>query len=131
MGVIENLRVLLYFGSAFKHAINAKTPPLEISFSPLGSWMLVYEKYIKTDGSIDPIHNVTMWDTDTGEMVWSWVQKLPNNWDGQWSENEWVFARMLNSAISIWNLKDESNFKKVIPNVLKVENLGSFSISPG
>jgi uncharacterized protein with WD repeat len=131
LGVIDTCQVLLYLGSSFKHGITTKTPPLEISFSPLGSWILIYEKYLKTDGTTDPVANVTMWDTDTGEMVWSWVQKLPNSWDGQWSQNENVFARMINGAVSVWDLKGQSNFWKITPQILKVEHLGSFSLSPG
>ena len=131
LGIIENLKVLIYLDSNLKHTINLKSSPIEISFSPLGSWLLIFEKYIKTDGTVDPSPNVTMWDTDTGEMVWSWTQKLPNNWLGQWSENEEIYARMVNAAVSIWNLKNESNFWKITPAVLKVDHLGSFSISPG
>ena len=111
-----------------KLSVNLSTLAIEISYSPLGSWVVIYEKYVKTDSG-DPNHNVTMWDTESGEMVWSWFQKLPTF--GEWSQNEKYYARIINSTVSVWNLSDQANFMKITPTILKVDNLSSFSISRG
>lgn len=68
-------------------------------FSPLGNFVVTYERYSKETGD-----NVGLFDTRTGELKWSFILKklTEMNWPPlKWTSEETHCCRMVQDAISI------------------------------
>ncbi|KAI8342376.1 eukaryotic translation initiation factor eIF2A-domain-containing protein [Chlamydoabsidia padenii] len=100
---------------------------LDLWLSPQGSFMATWERYTKLeDGS--GAKNLNIWDTETGELIASFVQKAQNNWNFQWTEDEKYCARMVPGEIQFW---ESRNITKGVWAKLQLEGVSYFSLSPG
>lgn len=98
---------------------------LEIAFSPKGSYCQTWERTTKQeDGHAAPNHKV--WNTDTAEMVTSFVQKSAQGWNLQYTYDEKYCARAVTNTIHFY----ESENMKTVWKELRVEGVTEFALSP-
>lgn len=102
---------------------------IDFRFSPKGSYISTFEKFIKSsDPNTPPHRNVKVWKLATGEVVCSFPHKNPDTWKLQWTEDESVFGRM--AGVNQAHFYASSDFSKV-GGKLSLEGMTEFSISPG
>ncbi|KAI8816782.1 eukaryotic translation initiation factor eIF2A-domain-containing protein [Fimicolochytrium jonesii] len=102
---------------------------IEIEFSPQGSYLSTWERFVKEADPQAPAHqNLAIWNVATGERVTGFSQKNQKGWNVTWTEDEALFARLATNEVQIFNAKDVG---KGVESRLKVEGVTDFSISPG
>lgn len=93
-------------------------------FSPLGTCLVTFERYVKDEGQKSD--NVGLWDAKTGELKWSFtVKKMTGmNWPPlKWTNLETHCCRMVNDGVVILNGKaDPGHLGKIeVPGVMAFE----------
>ncbi|KAI8851936.1 eukaryotic translation initiation factor eIF2A-domain-containing protein [Chytridium lagenaria] len=102
---------------------------VEVAFSPLGTYLATWTRFVKGTGDEEPHRNLGVWDVRTGSQVSSFSQKNQNGWNVQWTSNESYMARNVTGEVHLFDVKTLREGSTVTAR-LKVENLGSFSLSP-
>lgn len=102
---------------------------LDISFSSKGSYVATYVRYnTAIKEANDQSHcNLKVWEISSGECVLAYTCKHQGGWAPNWTEDEAWLARMSTNQIVFHRSSDFST----VACVLKQENIGSFSLSPG
>ncbi|KAJ3118481.1 hypothetical protein HDU96_001300 [Phlyctochytrium bullatum] len=98
----------------------------EAAFSPLGTYLSTWVRFVKGTGDEEPHKNLTLWNVATGSAAVSFTNKNQNGWNVQWTSTESHMARTIPNEIHVFA---SSNLAEPSAKV-KVENLTSFSISP-
>ncbi|KAA8898275.1 hypothetical protein TRICI_006593 [Trichomonascus ciferrii] len=101
---------------------------VEIAFSPLGTFVLTWERPKKNaeTGNFDP--NLRVWDSATGELVESFVQKNQGNWSIQYTYDEKYCARLVTTGLL--QFYESRNLRSPYAK-LKLDGATEFSLSPG
>jgi len=94
-------------------------------FSPLGNYIVTYERYSKETGD-----NVGLFDTRTGELKWSFILKklTEMNWPPlKWTSAETHCCRMVQDAITIMpgNCQRDAGIER-----LEVKGAVAFEVAP-
>ncbi|XP_019857196.1 PREDICTED: eukaryotic translation initiation factor 2A-like isoform X2 [Amphimedon queenslandica] len=100
-------------------------PATNIAFSPLGTFLLLWEPYAVARGETGK-PNLHVWSMRDKEIIIEYYQKRLDNWLIQWSKDESVCAR---------NVTNEVHFFEGCPGKspghrLVIDQLSSFSLSP-
>ncbi|KAI9324169.1 eukaryotic translation initiation factor eIF2A-domain-containing protein [Zopfochytrium polystomum] len=104
---------------------------IELAFSPLGSYVSTWIRYVKPEGDNEAPRNLSIWNTRTAELVAAFPQKNQASWNVQWVGNESLFAKQMTNEVQFFNPKEvESAQRPKVVDRLKAENLKGFSISP-
>ncbi|WBW70736.1 translation initiation factor eIF2A [Schizosaccharomyces osmophilus] len=99
----------------------------ELGFSPLGSILGTWERPGKeADGN--PKQNMKIWNTDTGDLIFSFVQRNQTGWNLQYTVDEKLAARLVTNEIHFY---DTANLGKPPVFKLRVEGMSDFALSPG
>jgi len=105
----------------------ARPNVIDIAFSPRGKFLCTWERPTKAEnGSF--LQNLHLWDTSSGQLLFSWFHKSQNNWFLQFSSDEIYCGRLASNEVQIYLTK---NFDKGVYYRLKLETISGFSISPG
>ncbi|KAL1923379.1 uncharacterized protein VTP21DRAFT_8359 [Calcarisporiella thermophila] len=105
----------------------ARSNVVEIEFSPKGTYISTWERPSKAeDGSA--VHNLIIWEVATGNKLADFSQKLQNNWNVQWTDDESYCARMVTNEVHFF---DPKSIAKGPHSKLRLENISAFSLSPG
>lgn len=101
---------------------------VEIAFSPLGTFILTWERPKKNQetGNYDP--NLKVWDTATGELVETFVQMNQGQWSIQYTYDEKYCARLVTTGLLQFY---ESRKLRTPYAKLKLEGATEFTLSPG
>nr|XP_018898159.1 PREDICTED: eukaryotic translation initiation factor 2A [Bemisia tabaci] len=97
-------------------------------FSPKETYLMSWEPFAVSAANPEGSPNLSIWRSETGELVKVFVHKKHTAWDPQWSSDEHLCARLINGAeLAVY---EDSNFDeiKVKSKSLKVAN---FALSPG
>lgn len=97
-----------------------------LKFSPLGSYLILWETFYVTKDEKKDVMNLCVYETSTGSLVKSQVEKKFQENFVQWSKDEMTAAIVHSNEIYFYENK---NFG-VISRRIKLDNLTSFSMSP-
>ena len=97
-----------------------------IKFSPQGSFLVLWETfYVGKDGNADNF-NLNIYETVTGKLIKSFVQKKQAENFVDWTGDDSVFAVLIGPEVLFYDPRKMEN----PPNRIKIENLSSFSMHP-
>ncbi|OAV98889.1 hypothetical protein PTTG_09934 [Puccinia triticina 1-1 BBBD Race 1] len=101
---------------------------IDIKFSPKGTWIGTWERYVKPTVEGAQHKNMRIWDITTGEEVASFSQKSQEGWMLQFTEDESRVLRLVSSEIQVFN---PASFDSGVVSKLKLEGMSEFKLSPG
>ncbi|KAK3893139.1 hypothetical protein Pcinc_003034 [Petrolisthes cinctipes] len=98
----------------------------EICFSPQGSYLAIWDSYVKTADQSQLQPNLSVYDVSGKKLLKAFFQQSQVNWKPQWTNDETIFARNVSNEIHFYEANDLQNIsiKKILPKVR------SFSLSP-
>jgi translation initiation factor 2A len=100
----------------------------DLGWSPKGSFLSSWERYVKPANETDTHKNLKIWNIATGQEVMAFTLKTQqSNWNVKWTDDERYCARMVSGEVQLYDSKDWSK----VHSRLKLENVSDFSISPG
>ncbi|KAG9007380.1 hypothetical protein FRB94_014407 [Tulasnella sp. JGI-2019a] len=100
----------------------------EIGFSPKGTYLSTWERYVKPASETEQTRNHRVWLVQTGEEVIAFTQKSSDGWDLQYTPSEDRAVRMVPNEIQIYN---PSTWSKGAVDKLRVEGVSAVAPSPG
>lgn len=97
-----------------------------LSFSPKGTYLMSWEPFTVNSANPQGSPNLKIYLSATGELVKTFIHKKQGNWEPQWSIDEHIFSRIVNTDVVIY---EDCNFDKIVHriNCYKVD---SYSWSP-
>ncbi|KAG8915822.1 hypothetical protein FRC00_012693 [Tulasnella sp. 408] len=101
---------------------------VEIGFSPKGTYISTWERYVKPADETTQHKNHRVWSVATGEEVISFVQKSMDNWDLQYTPTEEKVVRLVSSEAQVYL---PSDWTKGIVDRLKLDGLSAIAPGPG
>ncbi|XP_022903675.2 eukaryotic translation initiation factor 2A [Onthophagus taurus] len=107
-------------------AVIEGTKAYHLAFSPKGTYLMSWEVFIVNKDHPQGSPNLHIYKTETGEHVKSFVQKKQTNWEPQWSVDEFLCARIVNTDVIFY---ENSNFERIV-NRINSSKIVSYSISP-
>ncbi|XP_027239459.1 eukaryotic translation initiation factor 2A isoform X1 [Penaeus vannamei] len=98
----------------------------EVCFSPMGSFLAVWDTYIKNKDQNQAQPNLSVYDVGKKKLLRSFFQQSQISWQPQWTADEAIMARNITSEVHFFKANDLSTVaeKKVLAK------LKSFSLSP-
>ncbi|KAG8861249.1 hypothetical protein FRB96_003199 [Tulasnella sp. 330] len=100
----------------------------EIGFSPKGTYLSTWERYVKPASETEQTRNHRVWLVQTGEEAIAFTQKSSEGWDLQYTPSEDRAVRMVPNEIQIYN---PSAWNKGAVDKLRVEGVSAVAPSPG
>lgn len=98
-----------------------------LDFSPLGSILVTWQPYSKTQDSPQGDANLQLWDVQSGQLIKALFQKKVDNWCPSWSDDEKICVRSVNNELHFY----ENNDFNSIANKLHMQKVSDFAVSPG
>ncbi|CAJ1066387.1 eukaryotic translation initiation factor 2A isoform X2 [Xyrichtys novacula] len=98
-----------------------------LDFSPLGSILVTWQPYSKTQDSLQGDPNLQLWDIESGQLIKALYQKKVDSWCPSWSEDEKICVRCVNNELHFY----ENNDFNSIANKLHMQKVSDFQVSPG
>lgn len=100
---------------------------MEIAFSPLGTYIMSWERPKRDEASGNFAPNLRLWNTKTGDYIRAFTQKGQAGWQLQFSYDEKYCARLVKNEVEFY---ETSNFNSSWAR-LPAEGCSNFSLSPG
>lgn len=100
-----------------------------LKFSPKSNYLVTWEHYITNKDIPEGTHNLYIYKTETGEAVYSTVQKNQTNWEPNWSLDESLVALMIGGEVLFYEPNSSDGFNRFVKKLGGGKN-GSFSMSP-
>lgn len=101
----------------------------ELSFSPNGKFLSVFERFVKSADGTEPAHlNLVIYEVLTAKPLFKFTQKNQSNWAPQFTEDETTFARLVTNSVQFY---DAEQPELGVKWVCSVDNVQSFSLGPG
>ncbi|UJR15406.1 hypothetical protein I4U23_002353 [Adineta vaga] len=110
-----NTRQVLY--TLPKRRINA------MEYSPQDTYLMLFEPFTTVAGEEEK-PNLTIYKSNTGELIASYIHKKQSDWAPIWSNNEAVFGRMQTNQVWFY---EPPNFERYV-NRLSIEGLQMYSL---
>ncbi|KAK9754402.1 Eukaryotic translation initiation factor eIF2A [Popillia japonica] len=107
-------------------AVIEGTKAYYLAFSPKGTYLLSWETFITNKDNPQGTPNLNVYKTEDGSFVKSFVHKKQMNWEPQWSADELLFARLVNTDIVFY---ENCNFEKIVGRI-NCCKVATYSISP-
>ncbi|XP_063224336.1 eukaryotic translation initiation factor 2A [Bacillus rossius redtenbacheri] len=98
-----------------------------LQFSPLGTYLMTWEQPFVTTASPTPGPNLHIYKAESGELVKDFIHKRQIGWEPQWSSDEKVCARLVNSDVLLYENGDLEAPAHRIQN----QRVANYSLSPG
>ncbi|PLW34016.1 hypothetical protein PCASD_22333 [Puccinia coronata f. sp. avenae] len=143
----ENVKALVYSSDGRRYAVASQnevsicdadssqelqrlplTGVIDIKFSPKGTWIATWERYVKPTVEGTQNKNMRLWDIATGEEVASFSQKSQEGWMLQFTEDESRVLRLVSGEVQVF---DPTSFASGVVSKLKLEGMSDFKLSPG
>ncbi|KAI9621483.1 hypothetical protein KEM48_007718 [Puccinia striiformis f. sp. tritici PST-130] len=93
---------------------------MAIKFSPQGTWIGTWERYVKPVEEGAQHKNLRLWDITTGEEVASFSQKSQEGWMLQFTEDESRVLRLVSGEVQVF---DPTSFGSGVVSKLKLEGM--------
>ena len=101
------------------------TKSYHLSFSPKGTYLCTWEPFTVNSANPQGSPNLNIYKSENGKLLKSFVQKKQTNWEPQWSLDEVLCSRLVNTDVHFYDL---DNFNVV--NKVNAYKVASYSISP-
>ncbi|XP_044752195.1 eukaryotic translation initiation factor 2A [Coccinella septempunctata] len=98
----------------------------QMTFSPKGTFLLTWEPFAITKANPNGGPNLHIYETKTGKLIKSFEHKKQSNWQPQWSSDEKLLSRLINTDIVFY---EDLNFDKIVTR-LKCIKVRSYGLSP-
>lgn len=143
----ENVKAFLYSSDGGRYAISSQNDVLvydaetgqelrrlpvpgviDIAFSPRGTSISTWERYVKPTTEGAQHKNMRVWDVETGQEIASFSQKSQEGWKLQFTEDESRAVRLASGEIQVFN---PASFSSGLVSKFKLEDMSAFKLSPG
>jgi len=143
----ENVKALVYSSDGRRYAVASPndvsicdaesgqelrrlplTGVVDTRFSPKGTWIATWERYVKPSVEGTQHKNMRLWDVTTGNEVASFSQKSQEGWMLQFTEDESRVLRLASAEVQVF---DPTSFSSGVVSKLKLEGMSEFKLSPG
>lgn len=101
---------------------------VDIAFSPLGTWLSTWERYVKPSTEGTQHKNMRVWKIGGADEVSSFSHKSQEGWALQFTEDESYALRLVSGEIQVFN---PTSFDSGVVSKLKLEGMSEFKLSPG
>ncbi|KAI8455771.1 eukaryotic translation initiation factor eIF2A-domain-containing protein [Phakopsora pachyrhizi] len=101
---------------------------IELGFSPKGTWICTWERYVKPVEEGTQHRNMKVWEVATGQEIISFCQKSQEGWMLQFTEDESHALRLVSGELHTYSC---SSFQSGIVFKLRLEGMADFKLSPG
>ncbi|EKX45057.1 hypothetical protein GUITHDRAFT_94821 [Guillardia theta CCMP2712] len=125
----DNAVVVVYDTISGKEQCRIKSSAAVASFSPLGSFLLTWERL--TDDLQKSGGNLRVWDSKSGAELSAFSQKnfSKESWPYlKWTSDELIACMQITNGVHLYNGKD---IKKGVLAKIEQEKLSAFSVAPG
>merc|ERR1719402_24327 len=99
----------------------------QMVFSPKATYLATWEPFQTTLENPQGNKNVQIWRLSDGERVSAYVYKKQTEWAPQWSRDESLLSRIVNSEVHFYENGDYSRST----NRLQIHKIGHYALSPG
>ena len=100
---------------------------IELAFSPRGTFLMTWERPVKSENG-GWSHNLRVWDAQSGAQVAEFERRQIDGWALQFTDKEDYCLRQVAAEIQVYDAHD---FARGTVGRLRVENIGTVSLSPG
>lgn len=100
-----------------------------MKFSPKGTFLMVWEQYIVSKDIPENTPNLYIYKIETGDEVYSVVQKRQSDWEPNFSSDESLMAIMIGGEVLFYELNSTDSFTKYVKKLGGGKN-GGVSMSP-
>ncbi|KAJ3655179.1 hypothetical protein Zmor_014316 [Zophobas morio] len=97
-----------------------------LAFSPKSTFLMSWEQFYTTKEDPQGKPNLNIYKSENGELVKSFVQKKQGNWEPQWSSDEKLFSRIVNTDVVFY---ENLNFDKIVARI-NCYKIAAYSLSP-
>ncbi|CAG9854846.1 unnamed protein product [Phyllotreta striolata] len=97
-----------------------------LAFSPKGTFLMIWEPFTVTRANPEGSPNLKIYKTEDGELVKTFVHKKQINWEPQWSADEKLFSRIVNTDVVFY---EDLNFERIVARINSFK-VASYKISP-
>ncbi|CAK9813891.1 Eukaryotic translation initiation factor 2A [Anthophora quadrimaculata] len=113
--------------NTWKIVTEIKRPRISaIQFSSRGTYFMTWEQFIATVSNPQGTPNLNIWKTETGELVKSFTQKKPADWEPQWTSDEKVCGLLIGTDVVLY---ENDNFEKA-QHRINIAKIAKFNMSP-
>lgn len=102
------------------------TKAYHLAFSPKSTYLLSWEPFVVNSANPQGSPNLNIYKSENGELVKSFVQKKQFHWEPQWTADEKLFSRLVNTDVVFY---ESDNFEKIVTRI-NAHKVASYSISP-
>nr|CAH7758227.1 unnamed protein product [Callosobruchus chinensis] len=103
-----------------------ETKAYHIAFSPKGTFLMSWEPFTVSNANPQGTPNLRIYKSENGELVKTFVHKKQANWEPQWSADEKLFTRIVNTDVVF---HEDLNFDKVAARINSYK-VASYKLSP-
>ncbi|RZC34495.1 eukaryotic translation initiation factor 2A, partial [Asbolus verrucosus] len=107
-------------------AVIEGTKAYHLAFSPKGTYLMSWEQFFVTKDNPQGKPNLNIYKTENGELFQSFVQKKQINWEPQWSSDEKIFSRIVNTDVVFY---EDLNFERIVARI-NCYKIAAYSMSP-
>lgn len=100
-----------------------------MKFSPKGTYLMTWEIFTTNKDNPEGSPNMYIYKTQTGEELYSTIQKKQTDWEPCWTVDESTLAVMLGGEVLFYDIINEESFKMMTRKLGGGKN-GKFSFSP-
>lgn len=101
-----------------------------MKFSPKGTYLMTWEIFTTNKDNPEGGPNLFIYKSETGEEVFSTIQKKQTDWEPFWSADETLLCMMLGGEVFFYELNTPEGFTTPTRKLGGGKN-GKFSLSPG
>lgn len=106
-------------------AVIQNTKSYHLSFSPKGTYLCTWEPFVTNNANPQGTPNLNIYESKSGKLIKSFVHKKQTNWEPQWSSDEALFSRLVDTDVVFYDLNDFN-----IVNRIKSYKVASYTVSP-
>ncbi|KAI9502630.1 eukaryotic translation initiation factor eIF2A-domain-containing protein [Coemansia spiralis] len=99
---------------------------VDVQFSPKGTYLITWERFSKVEDA-EPIPNLKVWDSASGELKGGFIQKSYSTNALQWTDDEKYCVKLFAGEVRFYT----PDALKKAALTLKLDGITEFSVSPG
>lgn len=101
-----------------------------LKFSPNGTYLMTWEIFTTSPSNPDGSPNMYFYKADSGEEMFSTIQKKQIDWEPHWSSDETLVAMMIGGEVLFYEINGPNGLSKPAKRLGGGRN-GGVSLSPG
>lgn len=102
------------------------TKAYHLAFSPKSTYLMSWEPFTVSNANPQGTPNLNIYRAKDGHLEKNFVHKKQGNWEPQWSADEKLFTRMVNTDVVFY---EDLNFERIVARI-NCHKVISYKISP-